>query len=408
MRGVVPAMTLLAPLGNDADSAPADDALPAPPADAADAVDAAEAASRAPIDVRSTALVVLAVLASVFVLHWASAMFVPLLLGLLFSYALTPLADRLVRLHVPRTLAAAVLLAGIVGGVAATAYSISDDAASMVEALPEIATKLRRGIEQQRSQGSADAIDKVQKAASELERGAEAGASAAVVRGVTKVQIERPRFNVKDYLWPGALGLAGAAGQVIVVLFVTFFLLASGDTFRRKMVRIAGPRFGQKRVTLEALDEIDLQIQRYLLVQVFTSALVGTATWLAFLWIGVERAAVWGVVSFVLNFIPYFGSIVVTGASALFGFVQFGTFEMALLIAGVTLFINSIEGYVLTPLLTSHASRMNPVAVFVGVLAWGWLWGIWGLFLGVPILMAIKTVCDRVEEFKAVGELLGE
>jgi predicted PurR-regulated permease PerM len=400
-------MTPLAPLGNGADAAPADNVLPALPAAG---VDEADAEPTAPIDVRSTALVVLAVLASVFVLHWASALFVPLLLGLLFSYALTPLVDRLVRLHVPRALAAAVLLVGIVGGIAATAYSISDDAASMIEALPEMASKLRHGIEQRRSQGSSDAIDKVQKAASELERGAEAGAggSAGVVRGVTKVQIERPRFNIKDYLWPGALGLAAAAGQVTVVLFVTLFLLASGDTFRRKMVRIAGPRFGQKRITLEALDEIDLLIQRYLVVQVFTSALVGAATWLAFLWIGVENAAVWGVVSFILNFIPYFGSIVVTGATALFGFVQFGSFEMALLIAGTTLFINSIEGYVLTPLLTSHASRMNPVAVFVGVLAWGWLWGIWGLFLGVPILMAIKTVCDRVEEFKAVGELLGE
>jgi predicted PurR-regulated permease PerM len=81
---------------------------------------------------------------------------------------------------------------------------------------------------------------------------------------------------------------------------------------------------------------------------------------------------------------------------------------MALLIGGVALLINFAEGYVLTPWLTSRASRMNPVAVFAGVLAWGWLWGIWGLFLGVPILMVIKVVCDRVDDFKAVGELLGE
>ncbi|MES2958880.1 MAG: AI-2E family transporter [Pseudomonadota bacterium] len=364
----------------------------------------------APVNVRSVALVVIAVLASLWVLHWASALIVPLLLGLIFSYALTPVVDRMVRLHLPRMLAAALVMCSLIGGVGSILYSLSDDAVSMIESLPESAQKLRRGIESRRSQGKPGAIDKVQEAAAEIERAAEQGASPAPApsRGVTKVQIEKPRFNVKDYLWPGALGLAAAIGQVTVVVFVTFFLLASGDTFRRKMVKIAGPTFGQKRLTLQALDEVDLQIQRYLMVQVFTSALVGAATWLAFLWIGVDNAGVWGVVTFVLNFIPYFGSIIVTGASALLGFVQFGSFEMALLIGGVALLINSIEGYLLTPWLTGRASRMNPVAVFVGVLAWGWLWGIWGLFLGVPILMVIKAVCDRVDDLKAVGELLGD
>ena len=369
----------------------------------------------APVNVRSAALVLLAVIASLIALRWASAVFVPLLLGLMFSYALTPLVNRMVRLHLPRTLAAALLLVGIGGGVGATVYSLSDDAASMIEALPAVALKVRRGIEGQRSPGQAGTIDKVQQAANEIERaadsnepGASAGASTTARRGVAKVQIEKPRFNVKDYLVTGTVGLFTAAAQTVVVVFITFFLLASGDTFRRKMVKIAGPGFGQKRLTLQAMDEIDLQIQRYLLVQVFTSALVGVVTWLAFLWIGVEHAAVWGVVSFVLNFIPYFGSIVVTGASALLGFVQFGSFEMALLVGGTALLINSIEGYLLTPMLTGRASRMNPVAVFVGVLAWGWLWGVWGLFLGVPILLVIKAVCDRVDDLKAVGELLGD
>lgn len=363
---------------------------------------------KTPVDVRSVSLAVIAVLASVFALHWASAVFVPLLLGITFSYALTPLVNRMVRLHIPRALAAAVLLTGLLGGVGSMSWSLSDDAASLIESLPEAAQKLRRSLARQRSQGSDSAIDKVQKAATELERAAEEGASPAPARAVTKVQIESPRFNIKDYLWTGTLGLMGAIGQALVVLFVTFFLLASGDTFRRKMVRIAGPTFGQKRLTLQALDEIDLQIQRYLMVQVFTSALVGVATWLVFLWIGVEHAGVWGVASFALNFIPYFGSIVITGASALLGFVQFGNFEMALLIAGATLVINTLEGNLLTPWLTGRASRMNPLAVFVGVLAWGWLWGLWGLFLGVPILMAIKAVCDRVDDLKAVGELLGD
>jgi predicted PurR-regulated permease PerM len=97
----------------------------------------------------------------------------------------------------------------------------------------------------------------------------------------------------------------------------------------------------------------------------------------------------------------------VTGAAALVGFVQFGEINMALAIGGVSLLINTVEGNLLVPWLTSKASRMNAVSVFIGVLAWGWLWGVWGLLLGIPIMMVIKAVCDRVDHLKPVGELLG-
>ena len=112
---------------------------------------------------------------------------------------------------------------------------------------------------------------------------------------------------------------------VTLLVIIAFLLLAAGDRFRRKMAKLAGPTLSKKKLTLQALDEIDLQVQRYMLVQVFTSALVGIATWLAFLWIGVEHAAVWGVLTFVLNFIPYLGSIIATGAAMLVGFAQFGS-----------------------------------------------------------------------------------
>lgn len=362
-----------------------------------------------PGTLRSASLLVIAVLLSLAALRYAAVVFVPLVLGILLSYALTPLVDLLVRMHIPRALAAAVLMIAIVGGIGTTVYSLRDDTVALIETLPEVAEKLRHALDLQGAEGSTGTINKVQKVASQLERTAQAGNSTLEPDGdVAKVQIEKPKFNVMDYLLPGTLGAAAFAGQSIIVMFVAFFLLAAGNNFRRKMVRLAGPTLTEKKLTVHALDEIGEQIQRYLQVQVFTSALVGMATWLAFLWIGMEHATVWGVLTFVLNFIPYFGSIVASCAAMLIGFSQFGSIEMALLIGGVTLGINSIEGYVLTPWLTSRASRMNPVAIFAGVLAWGWLWGIWGLFLGVPILMVIKVVCDRVDEFKAIGELLGE
>ena len=226
-------------------------------------------------------------------------------------------------------------------------------------------------------------------------------------RGVTRVQIEKPRFNVKDYLWTSVPSVAASIGQAVAVLFITFFLLASGNSFRRKMVRLAGPTFARRKITVQALNEITEQIQRYLLVQVAVSVLVGVATWLAFLALELQHPAVWGVLGFLLNFIPYLGSIALTGGAALVGFVQFGSIDMAVLIAGASLLIHTIAGNLLAPWLTSRAGRMNAVSVFVGVLAFGWLWGVWGLVLGVPILMMVKAVCDRVDDLKPLGELLG-
>jgi predicted PurR-regulated permease PerM len=366
-------------------------------------------ALHSPVSLRSASLLVLAVLASLTALRFASAVFIPLVMGLMVSYALTPLIDQMVRLHIPRALSAALLLVGIVTGVGTTAYSLSDDAVALIETLPVVVQNLRRGMDQSNVKGPAGTMEKVQRAASEIERDSiDENTALQPERGVSRVQIEKPKLNIKDYVLPGTLGLAAAVGSATAVFFIAFFLLAAGDNFRRKMVKLAGPTLTEKKLTLRALDEIDSQIQRYLLVQVFTSAIVGTSTWLAFLWIGVEHAAVWGVVAFVCNFIPYIGSIITSGAATLMGFAQFGSFEMAFLIGGVALLINMAEGYVLTPWLTSRTTRMNPLAVFAGVLAWGWLWGIWGLFLGVPILVVIKVICDRVDEFKSLGELLGE
>ncbi len=222
------------------------------------------------------------------------------------------------------------------------------------------------------------------------------------------MQVERPRLNVRDSLRTGTLGAVALAGQGAVVLFLVYFLLTAGDTFRRKLVKIAGPTLSKKRITLQVLDEITSQIQRYLLVQLATSLLVGVATWLAFLWIGVEHAAIWGIAAAVFNTIPYLGPVVITAGTALVAFLQFGALGMAFFVGAVSLLITSLEGYLLTPWLTGRASRMNPVAVFVGVLFWGWLWGVWGLLLGVPVIMVIKAVCDRVDDLKPVGELLGE
>ena len=364
-----------------------------------------------PVNVRNASMVLIAVLLTVFILGWAKAVFIPILLGVMASYALTPIVDRLQQWRIPRVLAAAVLLSAIVGSLGWTAYRLGDDAIAVLESLPEVAHKFRE-VTKARESSAADSMStmgKVQQAATEFESAADGGVTknAPAARGVTRVQIEKPKFNVQEYVVSGTFGVVAFIGQATVVFFLTFFLLASGNTFRRKLVSVAGSTFSEKKLTVQALDEIAAQIQRYLLVQVFTSLVVAVATWLVFLLMGVEHAAAWGLVAGVLNFVPYLGSIVFTAAAAAMGLMQFGTIGAALLMAGASLSLHTLSGYVLTPWLTSRTSRMSAVVVFVGVLAWGWLWGLPGLLLGVPILMAIKAVCDRVDDLKAVGELLG-
>ncbi|MET0311461.1 MAG: AI-2E family transporter [Burkholderiaceae bacterium] len=358
-----------------------------------------------PVDVRSVALIVLTVLALLAVLRWASPVFIPFMIGLMISYALSPAVDwleRKARIH--RAIGAAVLMISIMGVLGTTAWSLADDANELIESLPVAAQKLRDAVRARQGK-EVSTLDTVQKAAAELERATEDAAASR--RGVMRVEVQKPRFNVKDYLWTGTMGLLSLIGQATVVLFLTYFLLLSGNTFRRKLVKIAGPTLSAKKITVQALDEITGQVQRYLLVQLLASVLVGVTTGLAFWAMGLEHAAVWGVAAAVLNLIPYIGSIVVTAGAALVAFMQFGSVNMALYIGGISLVINTIEGNLLVPWLTSKASRMNPVAVFIGVLAWGWLWGVWGLLLGIPILMAVKAVCDRVDDLKPVGELLG-
>ncbi|MEO6319742.1 MAG: AI-2E family transporter [Polaromonas sp.] len=360
-----------------------------------------------PVDVRNLSLVVLAILASLFVLQWAKAVFIPIMLSVLFSYAFSPLVNWLEIRRVPRWLSSAVLLLGILGSMVLGAYSLRLEAAQLVEALPAAAQKLGQALKS-RTGKSDSALETVQKAAAQIEQATrDSAATTGPNRGATRVVIEAARFNIKNYLWTGTVGLLALIGQVTVVVFLTYFLMLSGDTFRRKLVKLAGPNLSSKKITLQALHEIAGQIQRYLQVQLLTSVLVGILTVLALLALGLDNAAVWGVVAGVLNLVPYVGSLVTAAASALVAFLQFGSINMALAVGGASVLIHTLVGNLLTPWLTSRASRLSPVAVFMGLLAWGWLWGVWGLLLGIPILMIVKSVCDRVEDLKPIGEFLG-
>jgi predicted PurR-regulated permease PerM len=364
---------------------------------------------RAPIGIRSLSLTVIAIVAAIFALQYGRQFFIPLVISVLVSYALDPVVSWVARRGVPRALAAALVLLLVVGTIGTGAYSLRDEAATIVQQLPEAAQRLRAALRKDRRANRGGTIEQVQKAASELSQAAsEATASTPPPKGVLRVQVEEPAVKVSDYLWWSSAGILTFAGQTVSVLFLVYFMLMSGDLFKRKLVQVTGPTLTKKKITVQILDEISQQIERFLFVQVLTSAIVAVASWIAFRAIGLEQAGIWAIAAGVFNSIPYFGPVVVTGGIAIISFMQFGTIGMAAFVAAVALAITSLEGFLLTPWLTSRAASMNPVAIFVGLLFWSWLWGVWGTLLAVPMLMVLKAVCDRIEDLQPVGELLGD
>jgi predicted PurR-regulated permease PerM len=148
-------------------------------------------------------------------------------------------------------------------------------------------------------------------------------------------------------------------------------------------------------------------VQRYLLSVLMSNALLGIVTWLAFEALGMEQAGVWGVAAGVLHFVPYLGPALLAFASGMAGFLQSDSLLFAFTISGVSLLVAGAIGFAFMTWLQSRFARVNAAVLFIALLFFGWLWGIWGLLLGAPLVAIIKVICDRVESLKPVGELLG-
>ena len=370
------------------------------------------------LDVRNVAINVLAVIAVVLVLQYAQSVLVPIVVGILVSYGLAPFVGALQRVRVPRSIGAAVAVTTMVGAIGIGMYTLTDQAMAIVSDVPQAAHRIRERVRDHRlSPGGA--MQKVQEAAKEIDRAAqEASAPTDAERraseqlqastGVQKVEIVDPPFRASDFLWSGGLSLAGFAAQFVLVLFLVYFFLVTGDLYKRKVVKIAGRTLSEKKITVQILDEINVQIENFMRVQVFTSVLVAVATGLALWWFGVDHPIVWGILAGVFNSIPYLGPLLVTAGLGVVSFMQFNDLLHTSYVCAVAFAITSLEGFLLTPMLMSRAAQMNPVAIFVGLLFWSWVWGLWGTVLAVPLLMMLKAVCDHVEDLQPIGELLGE
>jgi len=371
---------------------------------------------RLPIHVhaRGLSLGILATLACVFALQWAQKFFVPFLLGIFIAYTLNPVVRWLERWRVKRVIGATLVTALILGAMGGTLYRLQGEFFNIIDELPTLTHKVTRIFTS--GDGQRSTIQQVQAAAAEIERAASSATGGEQRRAIQKRTNSLPpaaaagasSIRVMDWVLAGSVGLATFLSQATMVVFLVFFLLLAGDTFKRKLVKLTGPSLTRKKVTVHILDDINNAIQSYMFMLLVTNLLLALLTWGALRAIGLENAGAWAAFAGLAHVIPYFGPLLITLATGAVAFFQFESLRMVILVAGSSLGIATLVGMVVATWMTGRIARMNPAAVFVSLLFWGWLWGMWGLLLGVPVVMVLKVVAERVEGMDVVAELLGE
>ncbi len=371
--------------------------------------------------------VFVAVVALIALLYFARAFFIPLLLGVLGSYTLQPLVDFLEKLRIPRGIGAGLVLLAVIAVAGWFGMAMRDEASKFVETLPSIARELRHELNLQRT-GAPSPLQNMQEAARELQ-----GAAGDAAKQATKIDLTRAdggagkvspskkparvpaQINsspeptwLADYILAQTTLLIGVIAQTPIVLLLIYFLLAAGSTFRRKLIGLVGPSLTIKKDAIRILEEIHVQVQRYMLTTLVSNIAIGLVTWQAFSLMGVENAGAWGFAAGLLHFVPYLGPGVIALTCGIAAFIQFTSISQALLIAGVSLLISSFIGLATMGLVQSRFARVDAAALFIALLFFGWLWGIWGLLLGAPMVAIAKVIFDRVDSLNSVGKLLGK
>jgi predicted PurR-regulated permease PerM len=343
-----------------------------PPGSAVDASPITLPATRMPVDARGLALGIVAVVALVFALSWAQTFVVPLLVSIVVSYTLNPLVTWLEAIQIPRVLGAVIVMSSVIGALVVSTYSLRGQVQTILEQLPEAATSLSAGLARIRI-SQIDTMQKMQNAATEVERATTQMASDSAVsrQRATHVIVDQSTFKLGNFLWANSMGALGAMGGAAMVGFLVFFLLLSGNTFKRKLVRLTGSQLSKRKITVRILEDINDSIQKYMLMLVTTNLLIALLSWIAFRWIGLENAGAWAAATGLLHIVPYLGPGITTVATGMAAFMQFNSFAMALLVEG-------------------------------------WLWGVWGMLLSIPIIVIVKVVSQHVEQLHPMAELLGE
>lgn len=343
-----------------------------------------------PRDWQSFALTAILVLLVLVVLYFSGEVILPILFAFLLNLLLQPAMNALIKVHVPKTMAALFIILLFVGAVAGIVFSLSGPATAWIAKAPESIARL-----EERLSAITLPVAIFQKASQDVEKfaGGQGGDAASV-------SLKGPGLG--SVLFSGARTMVAEFATMTLLLF---FLLRSGDLFLRRIVEIL-PTLSDKKQAVDISREITRNISGYLVTITLMNGAVGIATGVATYLFGLSNPVLWGVLAFVLNYILILGPL--SGVAILFlaGLLTFDTLWLAFLPAATYLAIHGTEGAV-TPLLLARRFELNPVLVIISLVFWFWMWGIAGALLAVPLLASFKIICDRIRPLMALGHFVG-
>ena len=354
-------------------------------------------AAVASLGVRSANLTVLTALAVLYTLYFAREFLLPIVFALLLNFLLSPVVRGLARFRVPAPLGSGLIVLAILGVVGSGAFGLSGAVREWAAAAPRTLATAEAKL--------STILKPLQRASRTAEQVANGAAAATGSGGPSKpaaVVVEGPSLASRVF---GTTQRSIAS--ILEVLILLYFLLASGDLFLQKLIKVL-PNLGEKRKAVEIARETESSISTYLLTATMLNVGEGlVVTGVMYLW-GMPNPALWGALVVLFEFIPYLGALAMVGILAVAAFTTFDSVGHALLVPASFLLINLIQGNLVSPMLLGHRLSLNPVALFVGLAFWFWIWGIPGAFIAVPILATFKIFCDHIESLASVGEFLGQ
>jgi predicted PurR-regulated permease PerM len=339
---------------------------------------------------QSVGIVLLATLIGIGALYVGREFFIPIALALLLNALLRPLVRGLERLRVPTVAGATLVVLGLLGGLTTGGFALVDPVRAWVSQVPASIETAARKLEPARH-----SLEHVSQAA----------------QGVTEPGGAPPAAPAPPAVPPFLTQLFGTTATLIAglaeVLLLLYLLLASGDLFLRKVVEVL-PLFGDKRTAVRVTEEVQQAVTRYMGATLLINLGQGIAVGLTLWGLGLPHPWLWGGFTVVLEFIPYLGAAGMIGLLAVTAFSQFDSLGSILLVPGTYLVIATLQNNRVSPFVYGQRLQLNPVAVFVGVLFWWYLWGVAGAFLAVPFFATLKIVADHVEGLAPIATFLGE
>jgi predicted PurR-regulated permease PerM len=342
---------------------------------------------------RTLAIVVLTVLAVLYTLYFARTFLIPIAFAILLDFLLSPAVRLLEKLRIPNWLGAAIVVLSLMGFTAIAVYRLSGPVQSWMADLPRTLSKAQREIAKLTAplQGVSETAKKVEEATETTPAGEQP----------TEVVVVGP--SVVSRVFGSTQRLLAAMVEVLILLY---FLLAGGDLFLEKVIRVI-PSLTDKKKAVRIARETESAISTFLLANLAINLVEGVMVGLAMWALGMPNPVLWGVLTVIFEFIPYLGALIMIALLTLSALATFDNIGQILLVPAAFLLANLIQANIVTTLVLGKKLALNNVALFVGLAFWWWIWGIPGAFIGVPLMAVFKIYCDHIEALAPVGEFLG-